>query len=909
MPVLLDPDQLHTDLALLMSSFRTVLDSIGEHALAQALPWQPHQQPLPADCPPERVGQAYTIAFQLLNMAEEHAAVVARRAEEEANDLAAIPALWGQTLAQLRQLGLTDAQLAADLALVHVEPVLTAHPTEAKRATILDHHRDLYLLLRDYARQDWTTYERQSIREEIAVLLERIWRTGEIFLQKPDIAAERRTMIYYLEQVFPHALPMLDQRLRHAWASVGLDPQQLNTDQLPRLSFGTWVGGDRDGHPLVTAEVTRTTLAELRTHALSLLQHHLVSAARHLSLSDALQEPTAALLARIHELAALLGPPGAQAIARNPDEPWRQFINLLLARLPLPERPTAASYRSAAELIADLELLATALTAIGAQRMAQAEVQPLIRLVQTFGFHLATLDIRQNSAFHDNAIAQLLAAAGLADTDFAAWDEQRRLDFLNQELAAPRPFTRSDQPLDNAAAATLDCYRVLRQELRDHGPGGLGALIVSMTRNLSDLLSVYLLAREVGLLVDTPDGPACPLPVVPLFETIDDLERSPDILAAFLAHPLTKRSLALQQQRDNRRQPVQQVMVGYSDSNKDGGIFASLWGLHRAEQALSAVGAQAGVQILFFHGRGGTISRGAGPTHRFLRGLAAGALNAGLRLTEQGETIAQKYANRRTAVYHLELLLAGVAGVTIRQRHQPPQPHALEPHLDALAASSRAAYEQMIHTDGFLTFFRQATPIDVIEHSKIGSRPARRTGQSSLADLRAIPWVFSWSQARFHLSGWYGVGTALEQLHARDPQALADLRAVLFTWSSFHYIISNVATSIALVDREVIAEYAALVTDAAIRTRIMGMISAELDRTQRMIELLYAGPLAEQRPNMQRFVDARQAELRVLHRQQTNLLRQWRALGSAEDTPAANQLLVPLLVTLNAIASGLGTTG
>lgn len=911
----LQSDQPPAGFEVLLACFREVLDEIGEADLARMLPWPPDQQALAAgEIAPERIAQALSIAFQLLNMAEEHAAAAARRALEETEGLAALPGMWGHTLRKLGDLGLDGAEIADALGQIRIEPVLTAHPTEAKRATVLDQHRELYGLLRSHAERAGSRFEQRETRAAIMALLERIWRTGEIFLRKPDIAAERQNVIFYLRSVFPGVLQVLDWRMRQAWEEAGLDQRLLaDPDALPRLTFATWVGGDRDGHPLVTAEVTRATLAELRDNALGLIRQQLTELARRLSLSDELLAPPPELLARIAELAGLLGERGQRAVSRNPGEPWRQLVNLMIARLPAPSRPDsppppeAAAYRQADELHADLRVLAEALRAVGARRLIDAELRPAAALLQSFGFHLAVLDVRQNSAFHDRALAQLLAAARFADTDVPAWDEAARRAFLAAELESPRPFARSDAAVAPEADAVLDCYRVLAGHLRAHGPAGLGALIVSMTRSLSDLLLPYLFARDAGLLQDGDDGPVCPLPVVPLFETIDDLRASPAILQDFLAHPLTRRSLEAQRQRRRAAHPVQQVMIGYSDSNKDGGIISSLWGLYRAQQALVEVGRRNGVRIQFFHGRGGTISRGAGPTNRFLRALPAGALDGGLRMTEQGETIAQKYANRQTATYQLELLLAGAASQIAQHAHGPAQANPLEYALDQLAETSRRAYEGLIRRPGFLAFFRQATPIDVIEESRIGSRPARRTGQQSIADLRAIPWVFSWSQARFYLSGWYGVGTALETLGRSDPEALPRLREQLFTWTPWHYIISNVATSVASADVSIMREYAALVEDAAVRASMMDDILAELARTTRMLEQVYGGPLAERRPNVARANAARQDGLRLLHRQQLRLLGEWRGLRAAGRQDEA--LLLKLLLTVNAIASGLGTTG
>jgi phosphoenolpyruvate carboxylase len=915
--LVVDPNKIEHDLAFLIACFREVLEDVGEHDLAQALPWQAQDGLAAAHIEPERLSQAYTIAFTLLSMVEQNAAVQERRAMDAQQGLSATRALWAQCLQELGERGLSEQQIADALPHIQVEPVLTAHPTEAKRATVLEHHRRLYLLLVQRENQMWTPYEQQAIRDEIKTVLELLWRTGEVFLEKPDVAAERRNIVHYLYNVFPDVMPVLDLRLKQAWAAVHSDPLHVqDAAHMPRLRFGTWVGGDRDGHPLVTAEVTRETLLDLRQHALRLLHQQLIELARQLSLSERLQPPPASVIDHVATTAERLGELGKQAVERNPEEPWRQMVNLMLIRLPLADAAADGSetprdgyaYRQEGELISDLQTLANLLRETGAQRLADDVVQPVIRSVQTFGFHLATLDIRQNSRFHDLAVSQLMQAAGLDETDFPAWDETRRLAFLEQELRSPRPFTRPGMQVGPEADAVLSCYRVLIEHIARHGSDGLGALIISMTRSLSDLLVVYLLAREVGLLTDTSEGLACLLPVVPLFETIDDLHRSPDILRAFLNHPLTRRSLALQP-RGADGALVQQVMIGYSDSNKDGGIFASLWGLYRAQETLVGVAQECGVRVRFFHGRGGTISRGAGPTHRFVKSMPRGALGGDLRLTEQGETIAQKYANRIQAAYHLELLLAGTTRATLMDQHVVEPTHPLEPTMDWLAEQSRQVYTTLISTDGFIRFFRQATPIDVIEQSRIGSRPSRRTGQQTLADLRAIPWVFSWGQARFYLSGWYGVGSALEALHTNDPATFDMARQHLLTWAPLHYILSNAATSIAAVDLEVVHSYAAMVEDNTIRERFMSLILTEYERTRQMLESLYGGPLSQRRPNMHGLMQIRREGLRALHTQQLDLLQQWRTLRQSGLNAEADALLPHLLLTVNALATGLGSTG
>jgi phosphoenolpyruvate carboxylase len=852
-------------------------------------------------------------------MVEQNAAVQRQRLAEAEHGLTAMQALWGQCLQQVLERRVDAHQIAAALPRMHLELVLTAHPTEAKRTVVLEHHRRLYLLLVKRENQMWTPYEQRVIRDEIKTVLSLLWRTGEIFLQKPDVATERRHIMHYLYAVFPEVLPVLDRRLRQTWAYVGLDADGLRAPQsMPQFSVSTWVGGDCDGHPLVTSEVTHQTLEDLRLHGLLLLQRQLVELARQSSLSDRLQQPPAALRDRVRHRAAGLGARERPAIECEPEETWRQLVGLMLAHLPLesvyPEGGRLvndpARYQRAGELLADLQLLYESLIAVGAWRVADEAVGPVIRTVQTFGFHLASLDVRQNSRFHDLAMVQLLAAAGFDDAaGYPEWSEERRLEVLNRELASPRPFLRADTPAGVEADSLLRTYRTLVEHLRSHGSDGLGVLIVSMTRRLSDLLAPYLFAREVGLTTGTPEGLACRLPVVPLFETIDDLARSPEILRAFLQHPMTVRSLNEQCREHGSDRLVQQVVIGYSDSNKDGGILASLWSLYRAEASLVRVGRDAGVRIRFLHGRGGTMSRGGGPEHRFVKAIYPSALNGDLRLTEQGETIAQKYANRLTAVYNIELLFAGMTRATMLDWYSPEPGHPLEPTMDWLAGESRRTYTHLLETEGFLTFFRQATPIDVIEESRIGSRPSRRTGQPALADLRAIPWVFSWSQARFYVPGWYGVGSALERLSVEHPEQFAQLSPHLYTWAPLHYALSNAATCLAAADSEVMNEYAGLVEDAGIRDRCLGRITEEFERTLRMLERIYGGTLAERRPNIEASLRARRLLLRDLHRQQIAQLREWRGRRHRGDDEGAAALLPGLLLTVNAIAGGLGGTG
>jgi len=418
---------------------------------------------------------------------------------------------------------------------------------------------------------------------------------------------------------------------------------------------------------------------------------------------------------------------------------------------------------------------------------------------------------------------------------------------------------------------------------------------------------VYVLAREAGLLRSFPEGIVCLLPVVPLFETIEDLEGASEMLGAFLEQPVTRVSLVYHAKVASRPgELIQQVMVGYSDSNKDGGIMASQWALQQSQDSLARVAQAQGVSLRFFHGRGGTVSRGAGPTHRFLEALPHGSLSGQLRLTEQGETIAQKYANPSTATYNLEMLLAGVTATTVRHGIPARQEGEFAPLMQKLASTSRLAYRQLLDAEDFLAFYRQATPIDALEHSRIGSRPSRRTGKPSLADLRAIPWVFSWSQARYYVPGWYGMGSALESLSAAE---LALLSKNLRHWPFWSYVFTNVESSLASADAGLMSLYEGLVEDPAVRERFSAQIRGEWNRTHRMLELVRGRDVGRSRPRMLKTLELRSQALGVLHHQQVGLLRAWRGRIKSGDDSAADVLLPELLLSINAIASGLRTTG
>jgi phosphoenolpyruvate carboxylase len=906
-------------LRFLMQAFDRVLRDGDHDQVRSRLPWRDiwaepgdgrsNKRGFPEDLA-ERCVQAYSLAFQLLDQSEENAIAQARRKMDDEGQLTSESGSWEENFALLEALGLNQDDIATQLAKTRIEPVLTAHPTEAKRQTVLEHQRRLYRLIVELENSMWTRAERRDLETELSAWIDRLWRTGEIYLEKPSLDDERRMVIHYLRQVFPEALARTEQRFRSAWVNAGFSEDLVaHPTALPQWVFGNWVGGDRDGHPYVTADFTIETLMLFRRSALELVDQTLEDLAVRLSLSDHRQPTPEGLSQRIRSWASQLGDAGEAAIKRNVEEPWRQYANLLRAALPTQEIVAPGQFARANELIAALDDLVGWLTEAGVHRLIHSDVYPVMSQVRAFGFHLATVDIRQNSAYHDRALAQLLHLAGVDETEtYPEWDLPRRRALLEAELHTRRPLARLIDVPEGEAQSVLQLYSQLANHRRSFGDEGIGALIVSMTRSTEDLLAIYILARDGGLLEYDSEGAFVPLNVVPLFETIEDLQRAPAILEDYLQVPVVKHSLTRQARARGLETPVQQVMVGYSDSSKDGGIVASMWGLHRCQDALAKLGQKHGVRIRFFHGRGGTIGRGAGPTHRFIRALPPGALGSDLRVTEQGETIRQKYANQVTAAHHLELLAAGTLGTTLSDRTGRSDPEELVAIMDGLASTSQEAYQSLVASLGFVRFFEHATPIDAIEASRIGSRPARRPGERKLSNLRAIPWVFAWNQSRFVLPGWFGLGTALLHLQAQDPrgfEAFVAAKTEARRWAPIHYLISNAATALATSCSETMARYAELAESVPEAPGLFQRIREEHARTQRALETVYGGPLAQARPNVHRMLARRGEALAPLHDYQISLLKAWRSM----DRDDADRIIPKLLRSINAIASGLGATG
>ncbi|MDX2431343.1 MAG: phosphoenolpyruvate carboxylase [Bacteroides sp.] len=903
----------YRDLEFLLQCFSEVLEENNEPDLAAQIPWISQEEPQFTPGKLKEQLHLYSICFQLLNLCEVNGAVQNRRSKQEADGLGSVNGLWGNVLENLKSKGFDEKMILEQFQNVEVEPVLTAHPTEAKRPVVLELYRQLYLLLVKLENSMYNSYERAEVKHDIKRILHRLWFIGEIFIEKPAIESELENALHYFYKVFPEVLPFLDFRLKQAWKESGFDPALVeDTGAFPSVTFGNWVGGDRDGHPLVTAEVTERTLKAFRMHAFRLVIAKLDDLAEKMSIYCGKDQ----LIPEFRERLLVLE---KEAGAAETNEPFKLFVSLLKQKLPLEERSggglflrdTEVSYRSSGELTDDLNLLKKALIAYGAWSLASYDVQKVLRHLDIFGFHLARLDIRQNSAYYEEALLDIVKTSMPETHEKLVNSKEAFRAFVLDELSHNRPFiTRPDLLESEMAREAVDTYLVLTKHIRNYSERALGNLIVSMTRNPWDLFIVYLFMREAGLSLHTDQGMVCPLPVVPLFETIEDLKKSPEILDAFLSHPVTKNNLEYLRVSRDRALPVQDVMIGYSDSNKDGGILASTWYLHDAQIKLVEVGKKHGVDVRFFHGKGGTISRGAGPTHWFLKSLPDSSQNGLIRVTEQGETIERKYANKGNAAYNLELLLAGTTQRAVMTKNNPQEIDPMQESLFSyMAEESYRAFKALTGHPSFIRFYEQATPIDVIESSKIGSRPSRRRGKRTLEDLRAIPWVFSWTQSRMHISSWYGVGSTLEKMKEEHPEMYAHLKEQAKDEDFVRYVLTNVDTSLAATDEDVMRMYASLVEDERVREDILSMLLNELALTRLMMLDLLESPIAKRRLSHYYSTQLRAEALLPLHKEQVLLLASWRDLLKKGKSKEADLVLQNLLRSVNAIANAMGTTG
>lgn len=850
--------------------------------------------------------RAFSAYFGLVNLAEQQHRVHRRRAYAFERRPQAQPFSLAATLRRLAGDGVPAADVAAALGDMRVELVLTAHPTEATRASILTKHRAIAADLDRLEREHLTPDERGEVVDDLYRQILLLWRTDEARPRSISVVDEVKGALFYVETVLLDALPAVHRALEDELRAC-YPGQAWHVPPLLRMS--SWIGGDADGNPNVTGEVLAETLRLQQAVILARYRDEVRALATAFSQSARLLAPPAALLDSIvaDEVAM---PDYAAAIGdQNRDEPYRRKLSFIWQKLalaldrvhgvPRPPSPDhAAAYRRADDLLADLHAVAASLADSPDDALSRGSFGVLLRRVELFGLHLLPLDLRLHRDDLHAALDALLAAHDLADTPWAAAPPHERMALLDRLLHAPGGppdllAGPARAPIPDAAAQVVGLLRAAREARRTVAPEAIRLLIVSMCSSVEDVLAAHLLAHALG-----------DLPVAPLSETIDDLHHVPALLDALLAHPAYRRAVAAQGD-------VQTIMLGYSDSAKDGGVVTSTWELYQAQQRLVAIAARHGVRLELFHGRGGAVGRGGGPSHEAIMASPPGSVNGRIRITEQGEVINQKYGLPAIARRNLETTVSAVLLATLRDRGALPRQGdegVWAGVMERISAAAYHGYRALIDDPDLLPYFEQATPAAWIGRLNIGSRPAARRATRRLEDLRAIPWVFAWMQSRHVIPGWYPIGRALEAIGEGESGGWEMLARMYQDWPPFRTLVDNVQMAMAKADMPIAAEYAGLVEDSAVRERIYGQIYDEFARSEAAIlRLTGYARLLDGAPPLRDSIDRRNPYVDPLSYIQVRQLRALRRVELPPDERTGREHVLAL--TVRGIAAGVRNTG
>ncbi|MEW5770940.1 MAG: phosphoenolpyruvate carboxylase [Pseudomonadota bacterium] len=855
--------------------------------------------------------RAYNIYFSLTNIAEETANLrQRRRAVQKGAHM--WPGSFHDALLELRAQGVTPEQLQVLLDRLCYLPVLTAHPSESKRRTIKGALRNIFLSIDALDNPRTKGMYRDETVARLANQIRILWKTDEVRAFKLDVRDEITSGLSYFPQSLFQAVTQVYRNFNKALhdvygkeAAQGIRPSSF-------LRFGSWIGGDRDGHPFVTTEVTALAWRMQAQTAYEEYQRRLEGLSDQLSLSSRLCQPSAAFLESLEADTRLAATMFGNQPNPHPQEPYRRKLEIMSFRirrnLELTQRAIAGKelgfeepgYASADAFMRDLLLIRDSLVGHGDADIAGGELQDLIQLVETFGFHLMQLDIRQESTRHSETVAEVLKAA--MGIDYLALSEDERIALLADAIANPSALLFEPATLSANAQETIRVFHLVADMRRSLGAACFGRYVISMTHTASHVLEVMLLASQAGLAGRLAGRWYCHIGISPLFETIDDLQHAEAVLERLYQLPAYRQLL-------DAYDEDQEVMLGYSDSCKDGGILASSWNLYEAQKRIMALSDRHGVPCRLFHGRGGTVSRGGGPTHEAILAQPPGTVRGELKLTEQGEVLFYKYNNMETAVYELTL---GVTGVLKASTHLVrPVAEDRKDYLgimDELAREGEKVYRELTErTPGFLDYFYEVTPVREIALLNIGSRPShRKKGDRSISSVRAIAWVFAWGQSRHALPAWYGTGSALEAWRGKDPARLAKLQQMYRDWPFFRTLLSNAQMALFKTDMHIAREYVGLCQDARSGKHIYEIIRARHERSVRQIrEVANVGQLLEETPELAASLSHRNPYLDPLNHIQAVLLRKLRDAEGEGESP----WLEPLLRSINAIAAGMRNTG
>jgi len=829
----------------------------------------------------EQLVRAFSTYFQVVNIAERVHRIRRRRDYQRAGTGVPQPESLDDALRRLKDKGVEPAELGQWLEKIDIEPVFTAHPTEALRRALLEKEQIMVAALVDDLDGARTPGERAADMARFRTALTSAWQTADSSPVRPGVEDEREHVGFYLTEVLYRVMPVFYETLEHAIGETfGI------ATELPRLvRFGTWVGGDMDGNPNVDANTIRATLDAQRRAILGKYLNELQQLTKLLTQSTGVVAVDPEVLARVEQYRALLPAAAAAARPRHGDMPYRLLLDLMRARLQATLEDRSEGYDSPEEFAGDVDLIRQSLEHNRGIHAGWFQVRRLVWRLRTFGFHLARLDVRQESSVHARAVA---AALG---------DEQWESRPAAEQAALLGPYAGGQQRLpatDEATNQRLDAvFQALGDARRRHGTEALGAYIISMARSRADVLTVLALARRGGLVDETGQ---VPLDIAPLFETVDDLRHGPDTLRDLLADPVYRQHLAA-------RGNVQMVMLGYSDSGKDGGIAASRWSLQRAQVELLQVAEELGIKLTFFHGRGGSLSRGGSKTTRAVDASPRGSVDGRLRVTEQGEAIHRKYGIRALALRALEQATGAVLVSSIRPRSPEPREARWREVMATVAEASSAVYRDFVGAPRFMDYFRTATPIDVIERMTLGSRPSRRLGQdAALSNLRAIPWVFAWSQARAVIPGWYGVGSGLQAAVREHGEEV--LREMGRDWPFLKTFLDDISMVLAKGDMGIAAMFSQL-AGAELHAEFFPRIQDEHALTREWVLRLNGNEwLLQHDQRLALSIRLRNPYVDPISVLQVDLLRRWRASGREDDA-----LLRALVASVNGVSQGVQNTG
>jgi phosphoenolpyruvate carboxylase len=836
----------------------------------------------------ERLVRSFTTYFHIANTAEQHHRI--------SPDFGSGHGDAGAVLGSAAEHGISASELRAFLDRLHIRPVFTAHPTEAARRSILSKLQGMEGALTQWRADHVGDRARSAARQRMAELIEGIVQTDELRLGRPEPLDEARNILYYLEQLFDGTVAnVVDSFISLCGGASGATSSPIR--------FGTWVGGDRDGNPNVTARVTKATLGLQNERALRLLRDDVWELSTELSQSTKIVGVSEELRASLERDRELLPAVWQDSQRLNAEEPYRLKCAFIRARLENGlqvarswDAAPGPVYTGSAELLVDLAMMHRSLCQNGGRLIAAGGLRRLMTNAAIFGLTLAQMDIREHAAVTNAAAAELMRLGGVAGVPMETVSGESRANVIAAELCSRRPLMVAVARPSERLREVLDVLQLVREAQDRLGPESVDTWIVSMTSHSADLLAVLLLAREVGLVYPPED--IARLKVVPLFETIESLRAAALTMDAYWSRPEIRRLVALQGD-------VAEVMVGYSDSNKDGGITTSNWELYRAQRELRECAAKHGISVMFFHGRGGSVGRGGGPARDAIRALPAHTVDGRLKLTEQGEVISDQYGNHEIAASQIDLFLTAVSQASLlpsEPEHDVSRYERWSRAMDRLSALAYEKYRSLLDQEGFAEYFRTGTPVEELAEMNIGSRPARRASEAGIESLRAIPWVFGWTQSRQIVPGWYGFGAALEKAHAEG--LAAQVEEMFANWPFLQTLVSNIEMALTKTDMGIAERYVMELVHPSLH-HIFEDIKAEHERTVREVNRLSGqSQLLDRFPVLRRTLTVRAPYIDPLNYLQILLLKRMRS------EPVADPLLRrSLLLSINGIAAGLKNTG